>query len=255
MAQAMKLPALSCLILSSDNSLNSRIIRMSHTFPHLNVVGVCEQADNMYSAYTNSKPNLILWDKTMVNQEHIDQLKKLDSPPLVVLMSPNHEPTLELPDYLVATEIQHPFECDKFVEALQLVTEFQEEKEVQRLKQLKQPVSKFDVKLPQTVVPDYLFLRTDGRINRFNIEEILFFEGHGEFVVMKTIRGEFKLNMNMKRLGERLEHPLFLKTHRAFIINISKISHIEENQVYIGTSQILISRAQRGNVWERLNVF
>jgi DNA-binding LytR/AlgR family response regulator len=71
---------------------------------------------------------------------------------------------------------------------------------------------------------------------------------------MKTTRGDFKLNTNMKKLGGKIEHPLFLKTHRAFIINVSKISHIEENEVIIGADSVLISRAHKGKVREKLNI-
>jgi DNA-binding LytR/AlgR family response regulator len=172
-----------------------------------------------------------------------------------VLLSPNNAQSVDLPDYLIATEIEHPFDCEKITDALHLVTEFQAEKEALRLKLLKQPAPIAEPKEPKAAIPDYLFLRTEGRINRFDVDEILYFEGHGEFVVMKTTRGSFKLNMTMKRLAEKLRHPIFLKTHRAFVINVSKISHIEENQVFIGTNQILISRAHKGDVWERLNVF
>ena len=110
--------------------------------------------------------------------------------------------------------------------------------------------------LPPVVnaVPDYIFLRTEGRVIRFDVSEILYFEGHGEYVTMKTVRGDFKLNTNMKKLAVKLKHPLFLKTHRAYVVNVSKIAHIEENEVIIGTDKVLISRAHKAKVREKLNI-
>ena len=136
--------------------------------------------------------------------------------------------------------------------SLSLVAEIQEEKEALRTQKT---TPRSEPKRPKTVLPDYLFLKTEGRINRFLLDEILYFEGHGEFVVLKTTRGNFKLNTNMKKLGSKLLHPVFLKTHRAFIVNRSKISHIEENEMFINGERILISRAHRNKVWDELDIF
>jgi DNA-binding LytR/AlgR family response regulator len=252
MSQAQKLPVITSLVVCKNTYMNNRIIEISNELPNLKVIAICDKsmAETCLSI-KHEKPNVVFWDKTEINEESIDCLKSLSLAPQIVLLSKDNELTMDLPDYLVTTEIEQPFERIKFAEALTLVSEIEEEKRALVAKKTA-PIAEY--KPPLSNLPNYIFLRTEGRVTRFDLDEILYFHGHGEYVTMKTTRGDFKLNTNMKKLGGKIEHPLFLKTHRAFIINVSKISHIEENEVIIGADSVLISRAHKGKVREKLNI-
>jgi two-component system, LytTR family, response regulator len=250
MTTAPKLPVLTCFVMSENPSINKHILQITAELPNLKVISVCETLEQQCAEIKIKSPDLIFWDKAAIYATSAECLKNLVERPQVVLLSKAGETTLELPDYLVTAEIEQPFEPQKFAEAMALVMEIREEKERIRLKKLApmaEPKS-------HTMVPDYVFFRVEGRITRFNVDEVLYFHGQGDYVLMRTTRGDFHLNTIMKNLVKKLEHPLFLKTHRAFVINVSKISHIEENEVVIGADTILISRAHRALVRDKLNI-
>jgi DNA-binding LytR/AlgR family response regulator len=251
MSQALKIPIITCLVVGKNPCMNNHIIKISNDLPNFKVVAICDNMEETCNSIKQEKPNVVFWDKAEINEASIDCLKSLSVVPQVVLLSNADEITMDLPDYLVTTEIEQPFEPAKFEDALTLIAEIEEEK---RALMAKKAVPIAEYKPPLSNLPNYIFLRTDGRVTRFDLDEILYFHGHGEYVTMKTVRGDFKLNTNMKKLGTKLEHPLFLKTHRAFIINVSKISHIEENEMIIGKDSVLISRAHKGKVREKLNI-
>ena len=252
MSSTQKLTPLSCLIVSQNTHLSHHISLICQELPHLTIQAICEQGEKISYELIDKKTDLILWDKATVTQQSIDFLKNIDVLPQIIVLTNATDTTIDLPDYFVTTEIPYPFEPQQFTDALSLVAEIQEEKEALRTQKITQTS---ELRRPKTVLPDYLFLKTEGRINRFLLDEILYFEGHGEFVILKTTRGNFKLNTNMKKLGSKLLHPVFLKTHRAFIVNTSKISHIEENEMFINGERILISRAHRNKVWDELDIF
>lgn len=251
MSPTLKLPALTCLVVGTNTCLNSRIIEISNGLPNFKIVAICANLEETCTSIKQEKPHVIFWDKTQINEASIDWLKKLQPAPQIVLLSKAGEITMDLPDYFVTTEIEQPFEPTDFAKALALVTEIEEEK---RVLIAKKTVQVTEHKQSPSNLPNYIFLRTEGRVTRFDVDEILYFHGHGEYVTLKTVRGDFRLNTNMKKLAEKLEHPLFLKTHRAFVINVSKIKHIEENEVTIGSDSVLISRAHKGKVREKLNI-
>lgn len=250
MTTASKQPVLTCFLVSENHAINNHILQISNELPNIKVIGMCETREQQCAEIKQKTPDLIFWDKAAIYASSADCLKKMLSVPQIVLLSKAGETTLDLPDYLVTTEIQAPFETNKFTEAMALVVEIQEEKERLRLKKIAPIVEQ----KPQKMVPDYIFLRIDGRVTRFNVDEILYFHGQGDYVLMRTTRGDFKLGLIMKNLATKLEHPLFLKTHRAFVINVSKIGHIEENEIIIGDDTILISRAHKALVREKLNI-
>ncbi len=47
---------------------------------------------------------------------------------------------------------------------------------------------------------------------------------------------------------------MFLKVHRSFIVNITKVVNIRENILYINNQEIPISKANRPEVMKRINV-
>ncbi len=252
MSNALKLPVITCLVVGKNKCINSHILQISNALPNLKIVAVCEDSAQSCASIEVEKPNVVFWDKAAICQLSIDCLKKMRAVPQIVVLSNPDETTMDLPDYLVTAEIKQPFEAQNFTEVLGLVIEIQAEKAAL----LAQKVLPTLPEIPSLAdaVPDYIFLRTEGRVMRFDVSEILYFEGHGEYVIVKTVRGDFKLNTNMKKLAVKLKHPLFLKTHRAFVVNVSKIAHIEENEVIIGTDKVLISRAHKAQVRERLNI-
>ena len=46
----------------------------------------------------------------------------------------------------------------------------------------------------------------------------------------------------------------FMKVHRSYIINISKIDDIRENDLYIKGNEIPVSKAHKPEVMKRLNI-
>lgn len=99
-----------------------------------------------------------------------------------------------------------------------------------------------------------VFLKVDNRLIRFSLDEFLYLENVGDYVSIKTTKGNYVIHATMKAMEMKLTHPDFVKVHRSYIINISKISYIEDNSVLIDKKIIPISRAHKAELLEKLNV-
>jgi DNA-binding LytR/AlgR family response regulator len=99
-----------------------------------------------------------------------------------------------------------------------------------------------------------VFLKVDNRLIRFCLDEFLFLENVGDYVSIKTTKGSFMVHATMKTMEMKLSHPAFVKVHRSYIINISKIAYIEDNAIVIDKKSIPISRAHKAELLEKLNV-
>ena len=62
------------------------------------------------------------------------------------------------------------------------------------------------------------------------------------------------VHSTLKKIEEKLPDDIFLKVHRSFIINLSKIVDIEDNSVLINQDVIPVSRSNRKELMERLNL-
>ena len=99
-----------------------------------------------------------------------------------------------------------------------------------------------------------VFLKVDNRLIRFSLDEFLYLENVGDYVSIKTTKGSYMVHATMKTMETKLNHPAFVKVHRSYIINISKIAYIEDNAIVIDKKSIPISRAHKAELLERLNV-
>lgn len=107
---------------------------------------------------------------------------------------------------------------------------------------------------PPNTMPNEVFLKVDNRLIRFNLDEFLYLENVGDYVSIKTTKGSFMIHATMRTMEMKLAQPSFVKIHRSYIINISKILYIEDNAVVIDKKSIPISRAHKAELMEKLNV-
>ena len=57
----------------------------------------------------------------------------------------------------------------------------------------------------------------------------------------------------MKKLQSELPSNLFLRTHKSYLINISKVEYLEGNQIKIGASMVAIGQSYREEVLNKLS--
>jgi two-component system, LytTR family, response regulator LytT len=57
----------------------------------------------------------------------------------------------------------------------------------------------------------------------------------------------------LKALDSKLRNKLFVKVHRSYIVNVSKIVDIEENNLVIADKVIPISRAHKADLLAKIN--
>ena len=61
------------------------------------------------------------------------------------------------------------------------------------------------------------------------------------------------ITSTMKKMEAELPKELFVRTHKSFIINTSKVEFIEGNQIKIGGKMIPIGMRYRENLLKQLN--
>ena len=84
---------------------------------------------------------------------------------------------------------------------------------------------------------DYVFIKTDNRMQKVNFAEILFVEGLGNYVTIYTTKGKFVTLLNVKDLEENLPSAMFMRVHRSYIVHRAAISKITKNHVVLNTGQ------------------
>jgi DNA-binding LytR/AlgR family response regulator len=87
---------------------------------------------------------------------------------------------------------------------------------------------------------DHIFIKAEGKIYKLNYDDILFAEAKGNFVKIVTSNNSIMPGITFSSFEEMLLKEIFIRVHRSFIVNKSKISHIEGNRVLIDKTEIPI---------------
>jgi DNA-binding LytR/AlgR family response regulator len=232
------------IIIDDDLMARKTVERFCGKMPQLEVVATCENATQAYDAILLHAPDLIFLDVEMPDFTGLQLLDKLTVMPHVILTTAKTSYAYEAFSYRVIDYLKKPLDFPRFraaVEKAWTIHEFLTEKKVVETKNV-------------PILSNEIFIRTEGRFVRLGVNEILYFENIGDYVSVRTTRGNFIIHSTMKNLDERLAHPTFVKVHRSYIVNLAKIVDIEENTLVIDKKVIPISRANKSLLIDRLNV-
>ena len=76
----------------------------------------------------------------------------------------------------------------------------------------------------------------------------------GDYVKFVTAEKKYITHNTIKALEEKVNKDQFMKVHRSYIVNLSKIDDIRENDLFIKGVEIPISKAHRSEVMKRLHI-
>lgn len=89
----------------------------------------------------------------------------------------------------------------------------------------------------------FLFVKSEYKIRRINFDDILYVEGLKDYIKV-YLASEPKpiLSLNsMKLMEQKLPSDQFMRVHRSFIVNLSRISMIERGRIIFGKTYIPVS--------------
>jgi two-component system LytT family response regulator len=107
-------------------------------------------------------------------------------------------------------------------------------------------------KLPEQ--SDYIFVKSEYKLMRLEINEILYLESLRDYVAIYTIDGNKILTLqSLTSFEKELPAHLFCRIHRSYIIALNKISFIEKSKVVIKNHYLAVGELYKTDFWKRIN--
>lgn len=98
---------------------------------------------------------------------------------------------------------------------------------------------------------EYFFIKSGTELRKILLQEILFFESRKEYVRVVTKNFEVLTYRRLKDIEAQLSLP-FARVHNSYIVNFRQLHKVQDNQIYIGDTQIPIGDKFRESVMEIL---
>jgi DNA-binding LytR/AlgR family response regulator len=105
----------------------------------------------------------------------------------------------------------------------------------------------------QFLVNQCLFIRTNGKHKKVVSDNILYIEASGSYIHIQTLSERFTLSQNLSQFQKKTPLADFVRVHRSYLINITKVEAFDEAHVFIGNQRIPISETYRADFLNRIH--
>src|SRR6202789_1063147 len=86
----------------------------------------------------------------------------------------------------------------------------------------------------QDFLSDFIFVKTEHKIQKVYLNDILFIEGLKDYISIFTANERIITLQNMKKMEDALPAKHFIRVHKSYIVSINKIDSIERSRIFIG---------------------
>jgi DNA-binding LytR/AlgR family response regulator len=230
-----------CLIID-DEPLAIKLIRT-----HLNrldsfeIAGECKNALNAIDFLKKEKIDLMFLDINMPEITGLDFLKTIPNPPYVIITTAYREYAIEGYDLDVVDFLLKPISFERFLKAINRYCD--------RTRSL---LSKNDKTPGEAKVKKSLHIQDGKNIFKLLYDDILYFEGYGEYVKVITLNKNYMVRDSLTEFERKLSSESFIRIHKSYIVNIQKITGFSTIQVILKNTQLPVGRIYREKVMKIL---
>jgi len=97
----------------------------------------------------------------------------------------------------------------------------------------------------QDLLSDFIFVKTEHKIQKVYLNDILFIEGLKDYISIFTPAERIITLQNMKKMEDALPEQHFIRVHKSYIVSINKIDSIERSRIFIGDKIIPVGDTYR----------
>lgn len=231
-----------CLVVDDEPLALDIIADYITKIPFLQLVKTTTSAIEGLSLVQNSAVDLVFLDVQMPELTGIQFLKIINGRCDVILTTAYSQYALDGYDLDVADYLLKPIAFDRFYRAAQKVLQQQGGQVV--------PVQ--ENQGPQTGTNDFIFVKTEHKIQKIYLEDILYIEGLKDYISIFTPAERVITLQNMKKMEEALPSKSFTRVHKSYIVALGKIDSIERSRIQIGQKIIPIGDTYRDYFFKQI---
>jgi len=218
-----------CLIIEDEPNAGQLLQDYISKVPYLSLKGVCFDALEALELLSHTQADLLFLDINMPELTGIELINMLPKDQKVIFTTAYSEYAIQSYEYNAVDYLLKPITFKRFLMAVQKAAQL-----------MGDPV--------RTAAPgqteEYLFAKSDKKMIRVNIRDIVYFEALKEYVCIHTKTQKIITYKRMKELLEKLPGQ-FTRIHNSYIINGDHITRVEGNYVLVADKNLPIGISYR----------
>jgi two-component system LytT family response regulator len=223
-----------CIIIEDEPLALERTKSFVDKIPFLNLCGTFENALDGLAYLKANKVDLLFLDINMDELSGIELLESSKIESQVIITTAYQEYAIKGYELNVTDYLLKPFTFDRFLKAVNKA----QENSIQPLPSTQQ---------------DFIFVKTENRLVKIDLSDILFIEGMRDYRRIHTINKKIMTLQNFSELEQIIPSHLVCRVHKSYMVGINKIESIERMRIKIANQIIPISETYKELFFKLIN--
>ena len=224
---------MNCIIIEDQPPAQRVLKKYIEDIGSLNLKATFSNAIQAMEFLKTEPVDLIFLDIHLPKISGIDFLKTIPNPPHVILTTAFPDYALESYEFDVVDYLLKPFSFQRFVKAVSKVP-------VQR------QVEQMDGANENKSVRKEIFIKSGYDHIKITIEDIIYIKSDADYTEIHTPGKKYLSSEPLRYWLENLGQQQFVRVHKSFIINTSRIEKVSGNQIYLAKDIVVpIGRAYK----------
>lgn len=216
---------ISCIVIDDEPLALKQLKNYIEKIPFLELKESFLSALKALDYLQKNTVDLLFVDINMPDISGIDFVKSLTNPPKVIFTTAYREYAVEGFQVDAADYLVKPISLAAFIKSV--------EKTKSRYFSAADSSGK-QIELESDIhnKEGFLFIKSDYKIVRINLNEIKYIEGMRDYIKIHLLgQKPMMILARMSKILEHLPETDFMRVHRSFIVNLTKITTIERNRI------------------------
>jgi DNA-binding LytR/AlgR family response regulator len=200
--------------------------------PELELAGDCFNAIEAYQFLKKESVDLIFLDITMPEIDGFGFLRMLEKAPPVVFTTAHSEFAVESYEYNAIDYLKKPIPFERFLRAVNKCRQWLDN----------------NISLQPQITS--ITLKVDGEMQHIPLDTVAYIQSLGNYVKIYTDRKNFMVQITTRELEDMLPKNAFLRIHKSFIVNRSRVNKVNDEDLVVGTTVLPIGKTFKKYVRE-----
>lgn len=223
-----------CIIIEDEPLALERAIDFAGKIPFLEVRASFDNSLEGHAYLQNNQVDLLFLDINMDELSGIELLESTKIQSQVIITTAYQEYAMKGYELNVSDYLLKPYSFDRFLKAVT--------KSVQNLS-----------KPTYTVLKENIFVKTENRLEKITISDIIFIEGMRDYRRIHLPNKRIMTLQNFSELEQIIPSNIVCRVHKSYMVALNKIECIERNRIRLVEKIIPISSTYRASFFKQID--
>jgi two-component system LytT family response regulator len=207
---------LNCVIIDDEPLARDVVESFAKAVPFLNVLATFEDPVDALLFVKDQPVDIVFSDIEMPKLNGLEFVRALENSIVVIFITAYRDFALDGFDTGATDYLVKPVRFDRFLKAVNKAKDYLELKRSSSIQQ---------------VTNDRIFIKSEGKLVKILLDEILYVEAQGDYLKIFIPSGIYSTQATLKSMEEILSLPKFFRIQRSFILNLDSVRSVNGNMV------------------------